>query len=221
MTPDRDIPLATPLSQNSALRALGRSGLSTSAYASLDSLHGLPAEVEAEAGATAGLGQRARHLYPGILVALTAAGAAEWLSEHYSTPVMLLALLIGMAFNFLREEALFAPGIGFSAKSVLRLGIALLGIRITLYQLVGLGLFPIALVLLSIASTLLFGLVLSRFMRLDRNFGLLSAGAVGICGASAALAISAILPRRQETERDTILAVIVVTTLSTLASSAS
>lgn len=150
-------------------------------------------------------------------MALTAAGAAEWLSERYSTPVMLLALLVGMAFNFLRQEALFAPGIGFAAKSVLRIGIALLGIRITLHQLVGLGVFPIALVLLSIASTLLFGLMLSRFMRINRNFGLLSAGAVGICGASAALAISAILPRRQETELDTILAVIVVTLLSTLA----
>lgn len=217
MTPDRDIPLATLLSENSALRALGPSGLSSSAYASLDSFHGLPAEGETEADPGGRLGERWRRLYPGILVALTAAGAAEWLSEHYSTPVMLLALLIGMAFNFLREEALFAPGIGFAAKSVLRIGIALLGIRITLHQLVGLGVFPIALVLLSIASTLLFGLMLSRFMRLDRNFGLLSAGAVGICGASAALAISAILPRRPETERDTILAVIVATSLSTLA----
>src|SRR5687767_1826115 len=104
MTPDRDIPLATLLSENSALRALGRSGLSSSAYASLDSFHGMPAEVEAEAVARGRLGERGRRLYPGILVALTAAGAAEWLSEHYSTPVMLLALLIGMAFNFLREE---------------------------------------------------------------------------------------------------------------------
>jgi uncharacterized integral membrane protein (TIGR00698 family) len=45
----------------------------------------------------------------------------------------------------------------------------------------------------------------------------LSGGAVAICGASAALAIASALPRKAETERDTILTVVTVTTLSTLA----
>ena len=217
MTPDRSIPLARPCPDAGAGRPSARSKLSSCAYDSLGSFHGLPIEAETETSMWSGYGDHVRYIYPGILVALTAAGAAEWLSEHYSTPVMLLALLIGMAFNFLRQEARFAPGISFAAKSVLRIGIAMLGVRITLHQLVGLGLFPVVLVLLSIASTLVFGIVLSHFMRLDRSFGLLSAGAVGICGASAALAISAILPRKPETERDTILVVIVVTSLSTLA----
>ena len=217
MTPDRRIPLAPPCPDASVGRPSTRSKLSSCAYDSLGSFHGLPIEAETETSMWSGYGDHVRYIYPGILVALTAAGAAEWLSEHYSTPVMLLALLIGMAFNFLRQEARFAPGISFAAKSVLRIGIAMLGVRITLHQLIGLGLFPVVLVLLSIASTLVFGIVLSHFMRLDRSFGLLSAGAVGICGASAALAISAILPRKPETERDTILVVIVVTSLSTLA----
>jgi uncharacterized integral membrane protein (TIGR00698 family) len=45
----------------------------------------------------------------------------------------------------------------------------------------------------------------------------LSGGAVGICGASAALAIASVLPRTQESERDTILTVVTVTILSTIA----
>jgi uncharacterized integral membrane protein (TIGR00698 family) len=45
----------------------------------------------------------------------------------------------------------------------------------------------------------------------------LTGGAVGICGASAAMAISAVLPRHAHAERNTIFAVIAVTTLSTIA----
>jgi uncharacterized integral membrane protein (TIGR00698 family) len=45
----------------------------------------------------------------------------------------------------------------------------------------------------------------------------LSGGAVGICGASAAMAIASVLPRNAESERDTILTVVAVTALSTLA----
>jgi uncharacterized integral membrane protein (TIGR00698 family) len=48
-------------------------------------------------------------------------------------------------------------------------------------------------------------------------FGVLSGGAVAICGGSAALAIASILPRDKDRERDTILTVVAVTALSTLA----
>jgi uncharacterized integral membrane protein (TIGR00698 family) len=48
-------------------------------------------------------------------------------------------------------------------------------------------------------------------------FGILTGGAVAICGASAALAIASVLPRHAESERDTILTVVAVTALSTLA----
>jgi uncharacterized integral membrane protein (TIGR00698 family) len=48
-------------------------------------------------------------------------------------------------------------------------------------------------------------------------FGLLSGGAVAICGASAALAIGSSLPQHEDNERDTILTVVVVTALSTIA----
>jgi len=53
--------------------------------------------------------------------------------------------------------------------------------------------------------------------RVQPIFGVLSGGAVGICGASAALAIASVLPRTPESERDTILTVVTVTVLSTIA----
>ncbi|MCR5880862.1 YeiH family protein [Phenylobacterium sp. J367] len=159
----------------------------------------------------------ARRVYPGVLVALTIALAASWLSQHYAAPVMLFALLFGMTFHFLHQEGRCIPGIEFTSKAVLRTGVALLGARITLEQVASLGWVPIGMVVAGVASTVVVGLGLARMLGLSRSFGLLSGGSVGICGASAALAIASALPKTRDTERDTILAVVVVTTLSTIA----
>jgi uncharacterized integral membrane protein (TIGR00698 family) len=72
-------------------------------------------------------------------------------------------------------------------------------------------------VIVGIATTLMVGALLARMLGLSRGFGLLSGGSVGVCGASAALAIASVLPKTKESERDVILAVVVVTTLSTIA----
>ena len=43
-------------------------------------------------------------LAPGFLVAVVIAIAAQFQSEHYGAPAMLMALLLGIAFNFLAEK---------------------------------------------------------------------------------------------------------------------
>jgi uncharacterized integral membrane protein (TIGR00698 family) len=65
--------------------------------------------------------------------------------------------------------------------------------------------------------TILSGLALSRLFGRDWTFGILTGGAVAICGASAALAISAVLPRRPGHEQNTLFTVVAVTSLSTVA----
>ncbi len=100
---------------------------------------------------------------------------------------------------------------------MLRLGVALLGVRITFGQIASLGLAPVATVVVGVATTILIGLVAGRRLGLGGRFGILSGGAVAICGASAALAIASVLPRDKNAERDTILTVVTVTALSTLA----
>jgi len=155
--------------------------------------------------------------YPGFLSAAVVGLAATFLARNYNAPVMLFALLIGMAFNFLHEDGRCKQGIDFASRTVLRLGVALLGLRITFTQISSLGLAPIATVVVGVATTSLFGLWLGRRFGLGSYFGLLSGGAVAICGASAALAISTSLPRYETKERDTALTVVGVTTLSTIA----
>ena len=166
---------------------------------------------------TMNLSQRTRELMPGFIVSAVVAAAACFLSEHYGAPVMLFALLLGMGLNFLADDTKCKAGIEFTARTVLRVGIALLGMRITLSQITALGWQPIALVLTLVAVTITVSIVVAKMLGFERSFGMLTGGATAICGASAALALSAALPNHQQKEKATLFTVIGVSALSTLA----
>lgn len=160
---------------------------------------------------------RIQALIPGILVTVCVAVTAQFLSQHYATPAMLLALLLGIAVGFLSEEGKAVPGIAFSGKTLLRLGVALLGARISAMMMVDLGWELIGLVISGVVLTILFGLSIARLFGQRWQFALLTAGSVAICGASAAMAISAILPKTEKSEEHLIFTVMGVTVLSTIA----
>ncbi|MFJ3078084.1 MULTISPECIES: YeiH family protein [Pseudomonas] len=160
---------------------------------------------------------RVRELAPGLIVSLIAAGAASFLAEHYGAPVMLFALLLGLALNFLSADGKCKAGIEFTARTVLRLGVALLGMRITLEQMAGLGWKALALVVILVVVTISVSMVAAKAMGFQRLFGMLTGGATAICGASAALALAAALPGHPQKERATLFTVIGVSALSTLA----
>ena len=159
----------------------------------------------------------ASSLFPGLIASATLAAAATYLSQHYHAPVMLFALLLGMAMNFLSQEGPCRPGVEFAAKHLLRLGVALLGLRITYAQIAALGWMPVLLVVGSVVTTMLCGLLLARLGGFKNVFGLLTGGSVAICGASAALALSTVLPAHPLKERATLFTVIGVSAMSTLA----
>jgi uncharacterized integral membrane protein (TIGR00698 family) len=161
--------------------------------------------------------ERARQLAPGFMASAIVAAAATFLSEHYKAPVMLFALLLGMAMNFLASDGQCKPGIEFTAREILRMGVALLGMRITFAQMAALGWHPVVLVLASVVVTILVAMVVARAMGFQTLFGLLTGGATAICGASAALALSASLPSHPGKEKATLFTVIGVSALSTLA----
>ena len=154
---------------------------------------------------------------PGLAVAAVVAIAATFLSVHYHASAMLFALLLGMALNFLAEEGRCLPGIPTASTTVLRAGVALLGLRITIAQVQALGWSTILLVIVSVALTIGAGILVAKALKLGSAFGTLTGGAVAICGASAALAIASILPKHKHAERDASFTVIGVTALSTIA----
>ena len=166
---------------------------------------------------TMNLSQRTRELMPGFIVSAVVAAAACFLSEHYGAPVVIFALLLGMGLNFLADDTKCKAGIEFTARTVLRVGIALLGMRITLSQITALGWQPIALVLTLVAVTITVSIVVAKMLGFERSFGMLTGGATAICGASAALALSAALPNHPQKEKATLFTVIGVSALSTLA----
>ena len=167
-----------------------------------------------------GGGDALRPMFPGFAVSVLVAVTAQFLSDRYGAPAMLLALLLGLALNFLADEGTrTAPGIGFTARTVLRLGVALLGARISVEMLAALGGPAIALVVAGVILTIGFALIASRFVGRSWRFALLTGGSVAICGASAAMAIAAVLPRHEKSERDLVFTVLCVTVLSTVAKS--
>lgn len=156
-------------------------------------------------------------MFPGVLISGLIALAAQFISEHYGAPAMLMALLFGIALNFLSEDGKCANGIAFSAKTVLRFGVALLGMRISFEMASELGWPIVTLVVAGVIATILFGMSVARLFGYGPRFAFLSAGSVAICGASAAMAISAILPKDERSEERLVFTVVGVTLLSTIA----
>lgn len=163
-------------------------------------------------------GLRAARLLPGLavalLVALAGTAASSWSG---SGTVLLYALFFGLALHHLSADPKTSPGVEFCARDVLRLGVGLLGARITVTQVAALGWHNVLVVIAAMGATMGLGFMLARRFGLARAQGFLTGGAVAICGASAALALSSVLPRRPDSDRFTLLVVMTVTLLSTVA----
>lgn len=156
-------------------------------------------------------------LWPGVGLAAALAMAASTVSHLHGGPTLLYALLFGVALHHLSRDPVTKNGIDFCARAVLRLGVGLLGARITAQQIAALGWTTALTVVAAIVLTLLFALALGRRLGMTRSQSVLSGGSVAICGASAALAISAVLPRERQGDRFTLTVVVAVTLLSTVA----
>lgn len=130
---------------------------------------------------------------------------------------MLMGLLLGLSCHFLSESDRFTGGLVWASGPCLRFGVALLGLRLSLGEVAILGWPAVMAVCAAVFMTLAFGVLWARVLGCGRDLGLLTGGAVGICGASAAMAISAALPESETKQRYTLFTVIGVTTFSTAA----
>jgi uncharacterized integral membrane protein (TIGR00698 family) len=162
-----------------------------------------------------------RRMSPGLLlsalVAIAAVTAAPLVAGLAPIPAMVIALLIGIALNPLARRSLFQPGIVFCLKTLLRWAVALLGLRIALGEIAALGLSTAILVIASMAVTLAAGFLLARAFALERAYGALAGAGTAVCGASATLATSIVLPEYKGKETDVAFVVVAVNALSTLA----
>jgi uncharacterized integral membrane protein (TIGR00698 family) len=162
-----------------------------------------------------------RSILPGLLlsslVAVAAVAAAPLIAKLVPIPAMVIALLIGIALNAVAERPLFQPGIVFCLKTLLRWAVALLGLRIALGEIAALGWTVAILVVVAMAATLLAGFALARAFTQNPAYGALAGAGTAICGASATLATSIVLPAYKGKEADVAFVVVAVNALSTLA----
>jgi uncharacterized integral membrane protein (TIGR00698 family) len=160
---------------------------------------------------------RVMAVLPGLAAAVLCAALAKGLAAISPVPAMVTALTLGLVWASVRSTPALAPGIDVAVKPLLRLGVALLGAQLTLPQLLALGWSPILLAVVCVLATVLAGAWIGRACGLSPVEAWISATSVGICGASAALAASSVLPRSEASERVTLLTVAGANLLSTVA----
>ena len=161
-----------------------------------------------------------RRLAPGLALALAvavAAVAAEPLAAGvFPIPAMVIALLIGVALNGVAAQKVFEPGLAWCVKTLLRIAIGLLGVRIALGDIVDLGVSVALLVVVGMALTIAAGFGLARFFRLDMGYGALAGAATAVCGASAALATATVVPTYPQKGADVTFTVMAANAVSTI-----
>jgi uncharacterized integral membrane protein (TIGR00698 family) len=158
-----------------------------------------------------------RDYLPGILVTAIAALAAAWLADHYAAPLVLMGLLIGLALSFVSQDRRTHAGLDLMSQTALRVGIVLVGARITAQQLVELGPLPFALLVLIMLAVILVTVATARLFAQDRHAALLAGGATAICGASAALALYSLIGDKRVDQARFTLTLVGITVASALA----
>lgn len=161
--------------------------------------------------------RRWRDYLPGILVTTIAALAAAWLADHYAAPLVLMGLLIGLALSFLSQDKRTHAGLDLMSQTALRVGIVLVGARITAAQLIELGPLPFALLILIMLAVIVVTVATARFFAQDRHAALLAGGATAICGASAALALYSLIGYKRVDQARFTLTLVGITVASALA----
>jgi uncharacterized integral membrane protein (TIGR00698 family) len=182
----------------------------------------LRASRERETSATApAIAATLRRVAPGFLfaalVAVVAVLGAPWVARVVTIPAMVLALLIGIALNKVAARPVFQPGLVFCVKQLLRWAVALLGLRIALGDIAALGLGTGILVIISMAVTIAAGFLTARALGLPEPYGALAGVGTAVCGASATLATSVVLPEYDGKDADVVFVVVAVNALATLA----
>lgn len=137
---------------------------------------------------------------PGVLVCglvATLSWAIGVLLPGFSA--MLAAILIGVLWrNLAPVPQRLDPGVALSAKTLLRLGIVLLGLQLSLSAVAALGPGVLAVVVAAVAITVAATLLLGRWLRVEKDLTVLVAAGFSICGAAAVAGAQGVLKTSQE-----------------------
>jgi uncharacterized integral membrane protein (TIGR00698 family) len=153
-------------------------------------------------------------LAPGLALVGVLAALAFAASELVDLSPLVAGIAIGaIVANVVTLPAVLAPGVSFAARSILRLGIVVLGLRLSLGDLAGLGADGLVVVAMVVTVTFFGTQWLAARFGVGRDLGLLVATGYSICGASAIAAVNGVVHADEE---ETAYAITLVTICGTL-----
>lgn len=164
--------------------------------------------------------QHATAIVPGVIVSALVGAigylAAPYVGRFAPIPAMVIALIVGIALNPVAAKPVTRPGMAFCVSVVLRWSVALLGLRVGLSDIAALGFGTGILIVVAMIVTLLSGFLFASWSGRARGFGALVGSGVAVCGASATLAASTVVPDYPGKEADIAFVVVAVNALATL-----
>jgi uncharacterized integral membrane protein (TIGR00698 family) len=159
-----------------------------------------------------------RTIAPGLLAAIAIAIVARLATIVLPSVVseVTIAILIGIVVGRspVVQAAALGPGLKVASEMLLRLGIVLLGAKLSVQQIAGIGLPAAAIIAVTMAAALTLVLVLSRLAAVDSRLAVLLAVGAAVCGNTAVVATAPVISARP---RDVAYAVATVTLFGTIA----
>ena len=156
---------------------------------------------------------------PGVLAAFVVMLAGFWLADQIGQAILAaqgltggspvsgvpVAIVLGLLLrNTLPLPAALTPGLKFATTTILRAGIVLVGIRLSLFDVVKLGIAGLPVVLAAIGTGLVFVTWFNKKLGLPPRLGTLIAAGTSICGVTAIVSVA---PAIEADEREVAYAV--------------
>ncbi len=136
--------------------------------------------------------------------------------NHQQSAISPLALCVAFGFlvaNFIQWPAFAAPATKLSSKTIMRIGVALLGAQVSVASLREIGIKGVITVVIVVSFTIFGILGLSKLFKMSGDLGLLIGVGFGVCGATA---VAAIRPQTRATEEETSYAIGLISLCGTL-----
>ena len=139
-------------------------------------------------------------IWPGLLFAAAGVAVAYAVSAPFDmVGPMVAAIVLGVVVgNVARVPSVLEPGLAVASKRVLRIGIVVLGLRLSLHDVAGLGAGMILTVIAVVAGGMVTGVAIGRALGIGRRQRLLIACGIAICGAAAVAAVAGVLGGRAD-----------------------
>lgn len=144
--------------------------------------------------------QSPTNVLPGLALAAAGVAVAYLVAAAFSVlSPMVVAIILGVVVgNAVRLPAAVDPGLAVAAKQVLRIGIVLLGLRLSLHDVADLGAGMILTVVAVVVGGIVAGVAIGSALGIDRRLRLLIACGFSICGAAAVAALAGVLGANDE-----------------------